>query len=145
MWGEKADKKKEDALIEENTYTFLGKGVDFKGEAKFDSSVRIDGCFEGHILMKENTLIVGEQGFIKGDIICGVIICGGKIDGTITASQKVQLLKSAVLIGTIRTPSFSAEEGALFHGACDMGVSEFDHVSLPSDESANVPQELSMH
>jgi len=143
MWGAKADKKRE-PIFEEGTYTFLGKGVDFKGKAKFDGSVRIDGRFDGQIIA-EDTLVIGEHAVIKGEIVCGTIICKGKVDGNITASQKVQLLKPAVQIGSVHTPSFFVEEGVMFHGTCDMGVSGLD--DLPSESESgdleNVYHDLS--
>ena len=145
MWGtsEKNDKKGE-SIVEEGAYTFLGKGVDFIGKAKFDGSVRIDGQFDGQI-MSQDTLVIGEQGVIKGEITCETIICSGKIDGNVVASQKVQLLKPAVLIGGVRTPSFSVEEGVVFHGICDMGVDGLDDASAQSDEAENVHHDLSAH
>lgn len=137
MWGatsEQKDKKWE-SIFEEGAYTFLGKGVDFKGKAKFDSSVRIDGHFDGQII-SQDTLIIGEGGVVKGEITCETIISSGKIEGNIVASQKVQLLNPAVLIGGVRAPSFSVEEGVVFHGTCDMGVSGLDDVSWQSGEAA---------
>ena len=137
MWGttsEQKDKKWE-SIFEEGAYTFLGKGVDFKGKAKFDSSVRIDGHFDGQIV-SQDTLIIGEGGVVKGEITCETIISSGKIEGNIVASQKVQLLNPAVLIGGVRAPSFSIEEGVVFHGTCDMGVSGLEDVSAQSGEAA---------
>ena len=137
MWGttsEQKDKKWE-SIFEEGAYTFLGKGVDFKGKAKFDSSVRIDGHFDGQIV-SQDTLIIGEGGVVKGEITCETIISSGKIEGNIVASQKVQLLNPAVLIGGVRAPSFSIEEGVVFHGTCDMGVSGLEDVSSQSGEAA---------
>ena len=140
MWGttEQNDRKRE-SMMEEGAYTFLGKGVDFKGKAKFDGSVRIDGQFDGQIF-SQDTLVIGEQGIIKGEITCEILICSGKVDGNIVASQKIQLLKPAVLIGNIRTPSFSVEEGVLFQGTCDMGASGLDDVSSQSGEGEKVQQ-----
>lgn len=137
MWGTPAEQKdkKWESMFEEGAYTFLGKGVDFKGKAKFDTSVRIDGHFDGQIA-SQDTLIIGEGGVVKGEITCETIICSGKIEGNIVASQKVQLLKPAVLIGGVRAPSFSVEEGVVFHGSCDMGVSGLDDVSSQSGEAA---------
>lgn len=140
MWNSNDDKKehkKWKAIFEEGTYAFLGKGVDFKGKAKFDGSVRIDGHFDGEIVLQD-TLIIGESGVLKGEITCESIICSGKIEGNVTASQKVQLLKPAMLIGDVLTPSFSVEEGVLFHGTCDMGVSGLDDVSSQSGEVEKV-------
>ena len=59
----------------------------------------------------------------------------GKINGTITAVEKIQILKPGVLVGDIRTPSIAIEEGSHFHGMCDMGVctwSEPAQVSIAS-------------
>ncbi len=39
-----------------------------------------------------------------------------------TATDKVQLLKSAVQLGDIKSPTFSIEEGAYFKGFADMGL-----------------------
>ena len=124
MWGDKEEKKKE-TIFEEDHYTFLGKGVDFKGKANFDGTVRVDGHFEGEIATAD-TLIIGEHAVIKGTITGGVIVSGGKVEGNITASKKVQLLKPAVLIGDVNSPSFSMEEGVLFQGVCDMGITHLE-------------------
>lgn len=118
MWGEK-DKKREYGLGQE-FYTFLGKGVEFKGKAQFEGTVRVDGNFEGEITI-DDTLILGETAVIKGTITGGTIVSSGRIEGVITANQKIQLLKPAVLIGDVHTPTFAIEEGVYFQGACDMG------------------------
>ena len=142
MWGtsEQNDKKWE-SIMEQGAYTFLGKGVDFKGKAKFDGSVRIDGHFDGQII-SQDTLVIGEQGVIKGEITCENFICSGKIEGNIVAAQKIQLLKPAVLIGNVRAPAFSVEEGVVFQGTCDMGASGLDDLSSQSGEGEKVQQDV---
>jgi len=128
MWGDKNEKKKMETIFEEDHYTFLGKGVNFKGKANFDGTVRIDGHFEGELTTRD-TLIIGVHAVIKGSIAGGVIVSGGKVEGNIVASKKVQLLKPAVLIGDVHSPLFSMEEGVLFQGACDMGISQLDDLN----------------
>lgn len=135
-WREKVDKKKQ-LLFEDESYTLLGKGVEFKGKAKFNGTVRIDGYFEGELLIQD-TLIIGEHAVIKGTIVGAVILCGGKIEGTITASQKVQLLKPAVLLGDVHSPSLSMEEGVLFHGMSDMGITDLDGLPSQAGDLENV-------
>ena len=122
MWGLK-DKTKQ-KLADDGNFTFLGKGVDFKGVVHFEGTVRIDGRLEGEVHTK-GTLIVGEHAVIKGTITAGTLVSGGKIHGNVTAAEKVQLLKPGVLIGDIRTPAITVEEGAHFHGACDMGANKW--------------------
>ena len=115
---------KNNRLRDDDNLTFLGKGVDFKGVLHFDGTVRIDGRLEGEIHTK-GTLIVGENAVIKGIISAGSLICSGKINGTINAAEKVELMKPAVIIGDVRSPSISMEPGAHYHGMCDTGASKW--------------------
>lgn len=134
MWLSGGDKKTE-ALGGEENFTFLGKGVDFQGIVQFEGTVRIDGRLEGEIHTK-GTLVVGEQATIKGIISAGVLVCSGRINGTITVSERIQLLKPAVLIGDIRTPVISIEDGAHFHGMCDMGADKWEQAPHGTDQVA---------
>ena len=105
-------------------FTLLAKDVDFKGVVNFDGTVRVDGRVEGEI-HTSGTLIVGEHAVIKGVVSAGVLMNSGKINGTITAVERIQILKPGVLVGDIRTPSIAIEEGSHFHGMCDMGLAQW--------------------
>jgi len=119
MWAMR-EKSDQDGRDSEN-FTFLGKGVDFKGVLAFDSTIRIDGRVEGEI-RTTGALIVGEHAVIKGIVSAATVVTSGKINGTVTATEKVQILKPGILIGDIRTPAIAIADGAHFHGMCDMGV-----------------------
>ena len=123
MWN-RSGKKTTGGEDDEN-FTFLGRGVDFKGVVNFEGTVRIDGRLDGEIHTK-GTLIVGEHAVIKGIVTTGTLISGGKIKANITATDKVQILKPGIVVGDVRTPSFTMEEGAHFHGLCDMGAEVWD-------------------
>jgi cytoskeletal protein CcmA (bactofilin family) len=120
MWARKEQSEQSTEPDFEN-FTLLAKDVDFKGVVNFDGTVRVDGRVEGEI-HTTGTLIVGENAIIKGIVSAGVLMNSGKINGTITAVEKIQILKPGVLVGDIRTPSIAIEEGSHFHGMCDMGV-----------------------
>jgi cytoskeletal protein CcmA (bactofilin family) len=121
--------------------TFLGKGVDFKGVLKFNGTVRVDGQMEGEV-HTTGTLIVGEHAVITGTIEAGTLMTSGKINGTVTAIERIQILKPAVLIGDIYTPSIAIEDGAHFHGMCHMG----DHRWVDEDQPQDRPvRDLSSH
>lgn len=114
---------------------YLGKDVQFKGVIHFEGTLQIDSHFEGEIHTK-GVLTVGEHGVIQGTIHAGTVISGGKIKGNITAAEKVQLLKSAVLVGDVHAPFFSMEEGAHIQGQIDMGASPW--VDEPSQDHEEV-------
>lgn len=107
--------------FDDGNITLLAKGVELKGEIRVDGTVRIDGRLEGDIYTK-GQVIVGEDGVVKGTITAGVLISSGRIKATVTASERVQLLKTALLMGDVHTPVFGMEDGAKFQGTSDMGV-----------------------
>jgi len=117
MWSKK-DKNNPYTMNSEESFTFLGKGSQFKGIATFEGTIRIDGRLEGEIHTK-GTLVVGEHAVIEGDVSADVVISGGRVTGKIIAAEKVQLLATSIVIGTIKTPLLSIEEGVRFSGTCD--------------------------
>ncbi|THJ20458.1 MAG: polymer-forming cytoskeletal protein [Nitrospira sp. CG24D] len=117
MWG---SKKKTETKTNTEHFTVLGKDVTFKGIVHFEGTVQLDSCFEGEIHTK-GVLVVGEHAVIRGTVSVGTLISSGKIHGAITATAKVQLLKTAVQIGDVQAPVFSLEEGAYFRGQTNMG------------------------
>lgn len=130
MWE---TKKRQNHQSDGENFTVLGKDVSFKGIAHFESTVQLDSSFEGEIHAK-GTLVVGEHAIIRATITAGTLISSGKIQGNVTACNRVQLLKSAVLIGDVRTPSFSMEDGAYFKGFNDMGSNPWtDEPAQPTE------------
>jgi cytoskeletal protein CcmA (bactofilin family) len=126
--------KRKIPLTEADNFTVLGKDVKFKGVARFEGTVQIESCFEGEI-HTTGVLVVGEHAVIRGTITAGTLISKGKIRGNVTASDRVQLLKSAVLIGDVDSPAFSIEEGAYFKGFSDMGTSSWTDESPRSTDT----------
>jgi cytoskeletal protein CcmA (bactofilin family) len=126
MWG---TTKGIESQADGDHFTVLGKDVTFKGIVHFESTVRLDGCFDGEIHTK-GMLIVGEHAVIRGTITVGTLISSGKIHGTVKATDKVQLLKSAVHIGDVTSPAFLIDEGAYFRGLADMGPGPAIHDSF---------------
>ena len=137
MWSWNDNTDQPGAGKDEN-FTYLGKGVDFKGVITFEGTVRVDGRFEGEIHTK-GTLIIGEQAVVTGVINTGTMIAQGKVSASVTATEKIQLLKPAVLIGDVRTPNLSIEEGVQYHGFSNMGTERFSE-HAPSPERDNVHQ-----
>lgn len=125
--------KKIQAAGEDQNFTFLAKGVHFKGVINSEGTVRIDGCLEGEV-HTAGTLIVGEHAVIQGTVTAGVVMTSGRINGTVSATDKIQILRPGVFIGDIRTPAISIEEGAHFHGMCDMGAEKWAEAA-PADDA----------
>ncbi|WP_455371496.1 bactofilin family protein [Petrachloros mirabilis] len=125
----------------DDNITLLAKGVQLRGEIRVEGTVRIDGRLEGDIHTK-GQVIIGEEGLVQGTITAGTVVSSGRIKATVNAVERVQLLKTAVLIGEVHTPVLMMEDGAKLQGTTDMGVTAW------SDELPKLPgaiRELSTH
>jgi len=122
----------------ENITTYIGKDTEFEGKLKFYGTIRIDGQFRGEI-MGEGTLIVGEGAIIESDIHVSQIFNSGRIQGDVTADNKIEIRAPGKILGNIQAPSIVINEGATIEGNCRMqGVGKKEERKLAvvgSDES----------
>lgn len=112
---------KKNGYVDDGNITLLAKGVEMRGEIRVEGTVRIDGRLEGDVHTK-GEVIVGEEGVVKGTITAGALISSGKVKALVTATERVQLFKTAILVGEVHSPVIIMEEGARFQGLSDMGV-----------------------
>ena len=99
----------------------IGPSLVVKGEIQSSGALRVDGIVEGSISSK-GTVVIANNGTVKGDIKADRIVIGGNIHGNIFAREKVDMLSTGKLHGDIMTIArgFTVHEGAIFEGACKM-------------------------
>lgn len=90
------------------------------GTIKFDGTMRIDGKVDGKIISDNGELVVGETCTAKAAINTKSVIIEGRVEGTITASDKVVLKKKAHFIGDLQAKTLVVEEGVVFVGRCNV-------------------------
>jgi cytoskeletal protein CcmA (bactofilin family) len=120
---------------EEEVRAFLGKGAEFTGKLMFNGSVRIDGDFKGDIF-GSGTLVIGEGAGVEADIHVDRVLVSGEIRGQIEVKKSITIYSTGRLLGDVKTPLFSVEEGAFFEGSCHMTRSEAEVHPLPLELSA---------
>ena len=115
MWrGEKKMKNEEQQIK-----AYIGEDTVFNGSLSFDGTVRIDGKFEGQV-HTDDTLIIGETGHLRAEIFAGTVICMGRVEGTVTASKKVEIHANSRVVGNVKSPALYIELGGILDGSCDM-------------------------
>ena len=72
----------------------------------------------------QGALTIGEGAEVRAKISGQVVVIRGKVEGNVTAKEKVELLASARLIGNISAPKLIISEGVVFDGDCSMGVAK---------------------
>ncbi len=98
----------------------IGKSVLIKGELSGSEDLYVDGNVEGKIELRNHSLTIGPNGKVKADISAKSVVIQGKLEGTVNATERVELLKSAIMNGDVITQRIAIEEGASLKGKVDI-------------------------
>ena len=71
--------------------THIGKSVVIKGELSCSEELYIDGQVGGAIDPKGNRLTIAPNGRVKASVKACVVVVKGKLEGDISASDRVEL------------------------------------------------------
>lgn len=99
---------------------FVGHGTVLTGETTFQMMLRVDGHLTGSVASDGGTLIVGTNGQVDANVSVGVATINGVVNGDVIATEKIQLGRTARVMGNMATPRLIIEEGAVFEGGCNM-------------------------
>jgi len=99
--------------------TIIGKGSAVEGTVKVQSSLRVDGRIKGQVSTTDS-LVIGKEGEIEGEVRVKNAIIGGKLKGKVFASGKVVLESKSSFFGELKTSKLVIDEGAVFEGHCSM-------------------------
>lgn len=98
--------------------TIIGPESSLKGDVSSKKTVKIDGQVEGNV--SADSLIIGEGGILTGDVAVREIIIGGRVTGTIHASDGVEIQHKGELHGDIFAARLTIAEGGRFDGRSTM-------------------------
>ena len=101
-------------------FALIGKSVVIKGELSGSEDLYLDGQVEGSIELRDHNLTVGPNGSVKANVSAKGVVIQGKLEGSLTASERVELRQSAVVTGDVMTQRISIEEGAFLKGKVDI-------------------------
>lgn len=99
---------------------FVGHGTSLTGDTSFQIMLRVDGHLTGTVTSDGGTLIVGNNGQLDANVSVGVAQINGTINGDVAATERIQLGRTARVVGNIATPKLVIEDGAIFEGGCTM-------------------------
>src|SRR5271168_2686897 len=99
----------------------ISQGIKIKGEVTGSEDLFVDGLVDGKLNLTNGILTIGPNGSVHADVTAREVIVRGKIDGKISAQDKVQLWSTAQVNGEVQTERLAIEEGALLRGKIEAG------------------------
>jgi cytoskeletal protein CcmA (bactofilin family) len=98
---------------------FLNSDVEVKGTLRFGGELTFDGKLEGDI-QSDGALHLGDNAAIKGNISANSVVVRGKVNGNVTAKEKIDIKSKTEMFGDIRAARLVMEEGVTFVGQTEV-------------------------
>jgi cytoskeletal protein CcmA (bactofilin family) len=102
-------------LREASGYSVVDEQMVMRGEISTEGTIRVDGRVEGRV-HRADTLILGTNGVLMGDVESREVIIAGTVEGNIVAGGRVELKASATVRGDVRSSAMTLHEGATLNG-----------------------------
>jgi len=120
----------------------LGPDVEVKGNIKFSGELAFDGKLDGEV-HTDGTLNLGDSAVINGNINAQSVIVRGKVNGNVTAKEKIEIKARAELFGDIRAAKLAIEEGVTFVGKTEVNPNKVSPTPPPrTPETAKTPEPI---
>lgn len=103
------------------TTSYLGPGLQIKGEISGNEDLKLDSRVEGLVSIGGFRLTVGPGAHLKADVIAREAVIAGEVTGDISAADRIEIMKTATIVGDITTGKIVIEEGAYFKGGVEVG------------------------
>ena len=100
--------------------TNFGPSIFIDGELSSTESLRLDGRFRGHFVLRDGDLTIGKSAQIDADIRGSRVLVLGSVNGNITATERIELGASAKVTGGLSANKVVIVDGARFTGRVDM-------------------------
>ena len=108
----------------------LSSDVEIKGNLKFSGELTMEGKLEGEI-SSDGLLHLGETGAVNGNLNVNSVVVRGKINGNVTAKDKIEIKSKAEVFGDIRASKLVIEEGVTFVGKTEVNPNKVAPSNTP--------------
>ncbi|HSX42342.1 MAG TPA: polymer-forming cytoskeletal protein [Candidatus Saccharimonadales bacterium] len=103
--------------------TIVGVNVALSGTLKDQNDIAVYGMVDGQV-ESERSVTVGQSAQVKGPVKGQLITVAGTVHGEITAHEKLEVLETGKIYGSIETKDLIVRSGALLSGKVTMGTDE---------------------
>lgn len=105
----------------DRTRSYVGPGLQIKGEITGNEDLRLDGQVDGLVSVGGFRLTIGAGARLNADLVAREAVISGEVVGDVSAADRIEIMKSASIVGNLTTGRIVIEEGAYFNGDVEVG------------------------
>lgn len=103
--------------------TVVGANVALSGTLKDQNDIAVYGMVDGEVI-SESSITIGQSAQVKGPVKGQLITIAGTVHGEIEASEKLEILETGKVYGSISSKDLIIRSGAFLVGKVLMGNGE---------------------
>jgi cytoskeletal protein CcmA (bactofilin family) len=107
-----------------------GQSIVIKGEITGNEDLTIAGRVEGKIQLAGRVLTLAPGSRVQGDVVAGTVVVSGEVEGSISATARLEIRNTAVVDGDLKTPALLVAEGAQLNAKVEMPARDRRPASL---------------
>lgn len=100
--------------------SIIGESSKFEGKISGSGNLIINGLVKGDVKLEENSLTIGPNGRVEGDIIVKDAVVSGQMIGKVTAVRTICITQHADFCGEIKAKSISIDDGAFIKAKIEL-------------------------
>ncbi len=105
---------------ERRQIAWIGQGVTIDGKIVSNQDIRIDGHVGGSIEVGQHELVLGPGSELKASVNARSVIIAGRVEGDVTATERIQVQSTGVLLGDVVVPRLIIQDGGILRGKADV-------------------------
>src|SRR5579864_1321740 len=99
--------------------TIVGVNVALSGTLKDQNDIAVYGMVDGEVA-SERAVTIGQSAQVKGPVRGQLVTVAGTVHGEITAIEKLEILETGKIYGSIESKDLIVRSGALINGKVSM-------------------------
>lgn len=108
---------------QEGPGTVVGVNVALSGTLKDQSDIAVYGMVDGEVI-SDKSVTIGQTAQVKGPIKGMIVTIAGTVRGSIEAGEKLEIVATGKVFGSIETKDLVVHSGAILIGKSDMPSNE---------------------
>jgi len=100
--------------------SFIGPSITVTGDITADEPLSIAGRVDGTVSIVGHLLTIDGGGQVSADVHADAVVVSGQLTGSLIATTRIVLRKSAIVDGDLSAPVLSVEDGAQLSGKFDI-------------------------
>ncbi len=111
--------RKKSHVLQKQIDSLIGASTVIEGHVQFEGGLRVDGRVIGDIRTHNDgpgTLVVGVKSQVDGEIRVSHVVIDGTVNGSVHASEYLELLPNAKITGDVTYKTLEMQVGAVVDG-----------------------------